>query len=74
VPPWPAPLDDLEGVAPSRRQPSAAHPALAGNAAREWTEAGHLLQIDAFELGHWAHGDRSESHRIRHAGKVRSSA
>jgi transposase InsO family protein len=43
----------------------------------EWTEAGALLHIDAFELpkfdrpGHWAHGDRSEPHRTRHAGKVK---
>jgi transposase InsO family protein len=43
----------------------------------EWAEAGALLHIDAFELpkfakpGHWAHGDRSEGHRTRHAGKVK---
>ena len=43
----------------------------------EWTEAGALLHIDAFELakfdhpGHWAHGDRSERHRTRNAGKVK---
>jgi transposase InsO family protein len=43
----------------------------------EWTEAGALLHIDAFELpkfdrpGHWAHGDRSEPHRSRNAGKVK---
>jgi transposase InsO family protein len=43
----------------------------------EWTEAGALLHIDAFELpkfdrpGHWAHGDRSQPHRSRHAGKVK---
>ena len=43
----------------------------------EWTEAGALLHIDAFELpkferpGHWAHGDRSERHRTRTAGKVK---
>jgi transposase InsO family protein len=43
----------------------------------EWTEAGALLHIDAFELakferpGHWAHGDRSERHRTRRAGKVK---
>jgi transposase InsO family protein len=42
----------------------------------EWTEAGALLHIDAMELpkfdrpGHWAHGDRSERHRTRKAGKV----
>jgi transposase InsO family protein len=41
----------------------------------EWTEAGALLHIDAFELqkfdvpGHWAHGDRSDRHRTRRAGK-----
>src|SRR3954447_2538391 len=43
----------------------------------EWTEAGALLHIDAFELpkfdrpGHWAHGDRAEHHKTRHAGKVK---
>jgi transposase InsO family protein len=43
----------------------------------EWTEAGALLHIDAFELpkfevaGHWAHGERSESHRTRNAGTVK---
>ena len=43
----------------------------------EWTEAGALLHIDAFELprfdrpGHWAHGDRSERHRTRNAGKIK---
>ena len=43
----------------------------------EWTEAGALLHIDAFELpkfdvpGHWAHGDRAERHRTRKAGKVK---
>jgi transposase InsO family protein len=43
----------------------------------EWTEAGALLHIDAFELpkfdrpGHWAHGDRSEPHRSRSAGTVK---
>jgi transposase InsO family protein len=43
----------------------------------EWTEAGALLHIDAFELprferpGHWAHGDRSEAHKTRGAGKVK---
>jgi transposase InsO family protein len=43
----------------------------------EWTEAGALLHIDAFELpkferpGHWAHSDRSEPHRTRNAGKVK---
>jgi transposase InsO family protein len=43
----------------------------------EWTEAGALLHIDAFELprfdrpGHWAHGDRSEPHKTRGAGKVK---
>src|SRR3954469_15253224 len=42
----------------------------------EWTEAGALLHIDAFELpkferpGHWAHGDRAERHRTRNAGTV----
>jgi transposase InsO family protein len=43
----------------------------------EWTEAGALLHIDAFELpkferpGHWAHGERSERHRTRRAGKIK---
>jgi hypothetical protein len=43
----------------------------------EGTEAGALLHIDAFELpkfdrpGHWAHGDRSEPHKTRGAGKVK---
>jgi transposase InsO family protein len=43
----------------------------------EWTEAGALLHIDAFELpkfdrpGHWAHGDRSEPHKTRRAGKIK---
>jgi transposase InsO family protein len=43
----------------------------------EWSEAGALLHIDAFELpkferpGHWAHGDRSERHRTRRAGRVK---
>jgi hypothetical protein len=43
----------------------------------EWAEAGALLHIDAFELpkfdrpGHWAHGDRSERHRTRNAGKLK---
>jgi transposase InsO family protein len=43
----------------------------------EWAEAGALLHIDAFELpkfdrpGHWAHGDRSEPHKTRRAGKVK---
>ena len=41
----------------------------------EWTEAGALLHIDAFELpkfdrpGHWAHGDRRK--RTPRAGKVK---
>jgi len=41
----------------------------------EWTEAGALLHIDAFELpkfdrpGHWAHGDRRV--RSRRVGKVK---
>jgi transposase InsO family protein len=44
----------------------------------EWTEAGALLHIDAFELqkfdvpGHWAHGDRSDRHRTRRAGKSKA--
>jgi transposase InsO family protein len=43
----------------------------------EWAEAGALLHIDAFELpkfdrpGPWAHGDRSEPHKTRGAGKVK---
>jgi len=41
----------------------------------EWTEAGALLHIDAFELpkfdrpGHWAHGDRSD--RSRNPGTIK---
>ena len=72
-----APLDDLEGPLASRRQSSAAHPAPAEHPAYEWTEAGALLHIDAFELpkfdvpGHWAHGDRGEAHRTRLAGTVK---
>lgn len=43
----------------------------------EWAEAGALLHIDAFEApkferpGHWAHGDRSDTHRTRNAGRVK---
>jgi transposase InsO family protein len=43
----------------------------------EWTEAGALLHIDAFELakfdrpGHWATGQRGEQHKTRRAGKVK---
>src|SRR3954469_11176944 len=43
----------------------------------EWTEAGALLHIDAFELPkferprHWAPGARAERHRTRKAGKVK---
>jgi transposase InsO family protein len=43
----------------------------------EWTEAGALLHIDAFELpkfahpGHRAHGDRAERYRTRRAGKIK---
>jgi transposase InsO family protein len=42
----------------------------------EWTEAGALVHIDAFQLakfdrpGHWAHGDRSQPHRSPNAGKT----
>jgi transposase InsO family protein len=42
----------------------------------EWAEAGALLHIDAFsvakfdEPGHWATGDRSQSHRSREVGKT----
>jgi transposase InsO family protein len=42
----------------------------------EWTEAGALLHIDAFEApkfavpGHWATGQRSERHKTRRAGKT----
>jgi transposase InsO family protein len=48
-----------------------------GSRRYEWAEAGALLHIDAFELpkfdrpGHWAHGDRSERHRTRRAGKIK---
>jgi transposase InsO family protein len=43
----------------------------------EWTEAGALLHIDAFELpkfdrpGHWATGQRAERHKTRNAGRVK---
>jgi transposase InsO family protein len=43
----------------------------------EWTEAGALLHIDAFELpkfrapGHWARGDRSQQHKTRGLGKIK---
>jgi hypothetical protein len=43
----------------------------------EWAETGALLHIDAFELpkfdrpGHRAHGDRSEPHKTRGAGKIK---
>ena len=43
----------------------------------EWTEAGALLHIDAFELpkfdrpGHWATGERAERHKTRRAGTVK---
>lgn len=42
----------------------------------EWAEPGALLHIDAFQVakfdrpGHWAHGDRSQKHRSRKAGKT----
>jgi len=42
----------------------------------EWTEAGALLHIDAFQIpkfsvpGHWATGERSERHKTRQAGKT----
>jgi hypothetical protein len=42
----------------------------------EWAEPGALLHIDAFQVakfdrpGHWAHGDRSQKHRSRNAGKT----
>ena len=42
----------------------------------EWTEAGALLHIDAFEVakfavpGHWATGQRAERHKTRKAGKT----
>jgi hypothetical protein len=42
----------------------------------EWTEAGALLHIDAFEApkfsvpGHWATGQRAEQHKTRKAGKT----
>ena len=61
-----APLDDLEGV--HRHGVSRQRRSERSQTTRryEWTEAGALLHIDAFELpkfdrpGHWAHGDRSE--------------
>lgn len=42
----------------------------------EWTEAGALLHIDAFQVpkfsvpGHWATGERRERHKTRQAGKT----
>jgi transposase InsO family protein len=42
----------------------------------EWTEAGALLHIDAFQVpkfsvpGHWATGERRELHKTRRAGKT----
>ncbi len=42
----------------------------------EWTEAGALLHIDAFQApkfdrpGHWATGQRGEQHKTRQAGKT----
>jgi transposase InsO family protein len=42
----------------------------------EWTEAGALLHIDAFQIpkfsvpGHWATGERSERSKTRRAGKT----
>jgi transposase InsO family protein len=42
----------------------------------EWTEAGALLHIDAFEVakfdapGHWATGDRSQANRSRRVGRT----
>ncbi len=56
------------------RRPRRSHPRQSTRR-YEWTEAGALLHIDAFELpkfdrpGHWAHGDRTQ--RSRTAGKVK---
>jgi transposase InsO family protein len=42
----------------------------------EWSEAGALLHIDAFQVpkfsvpGHWATGERAERHKTRRAGKT----
>jgi len=42
----------------------------------EWSEAGALLHIDAFQVpkfsvpGHWATGERRERHKTRNAGKT----
>jgi transposase InsO family protein len=42
----------------------------------EWSEAGALLHIDAFQVpkfsvpGHWATGERRERHKTRRAGKT----
>jgi len=42
----------------------------------EWSEAGALLHIDAFQVpkfsvpGHWATGQRAERHKTRRAGKT----
>ena len=75
----PAPLDDLEGARAPRRLASAAASARQTHRRYEWTEAGALLHIDAFELpkfdrpGHWATGERAEQHKTRRAGKIKSS-
>src|SRR3954463_5302217 len=72
-----ASLDDLEGAPSARRQPQRRTQRPQTTRRYEWTEAGALLHIDAFELpkfdrpGHWAHGDRSERHKTRRAGKIK---
>ena len=72
----PPSLDDLEGPQASRRVSRQRRTKRPQSTRRyEWTEAGALLHIDAFELpkfdrrGHWAHGDRSEPHRTRQRGQ-----
>ena len=74
----PASLDDLEGPQASRRVSRQRRSQRPQSTRRyEWTEAGALLHIDAFELpkfdrpGHWAHGDRSERTAPASAGKVK---
>ena len=74
----PAPLDDLEGAAPSRRRrvsgaPSArrARGAMSGPRPVRCCTSTPSSCPSSIGPGHWAHGDRSEPHRTRQAGKVK---
>ena len=73
-----ASLDDLEGPRAPRRaraapQSSARRPAAAMSGPRP----GRCCISTRFEVpkfdrpGHWAHGERSEPHKTRHAGKIK---